>query len=158
MIAPFPTFWRFIDISSAIQVTSKASLQSNLVKPLTLIRSSLNGSSLCIAIPTENGALEWKTPSQCVWDDAEFTQNGLNLQSKVSMKKLIEQHTPNATHFFTDLLKIPDAGIDELLEDLRLLQQALSNDSKTVFLLYERIQTHCRSSAAKVKYIHHHEP
>jgi hypothetical protein len=128
-----------------------------LVISLTTFWHSFHESAICIAIPTENSSLEWKKPSQCVWDDAEFTQNGLKLQSKVAMKHLIEKHTPDTTRFFTELLKIPNAGIDELLDDLKLLQQTQSNASKIVFRLYERIQTYCRSSAAKIKYAQLHE-
>jgi hypothetical protein len=116
-------------------------------------RCNIDASSLCIAVPTASGSLEWKRPSQCVWEDHEFSQNGLKLQSKVTIKPIIEQHAPATTLFFTTILKLPNAGIDELLKDLQLLQETTSNDWKIVFLLYERIQTYCRSSTIKIKYI-----
>lgn len=87
----------------------------------------------------------------CVWDDSEFSQNELQLRSKIAMQKIIMQHAPAATSFFTSVIKLPNVGIDELLGDLRLLQQDGSDDSATVFRLYERIEVYRRSSAEKIK-------
>lgn len=90
-------------------------------------------------------------PSECVWDDSEFSQNELQLRSKIAMQQIITQHAPAATSFFTSIIKLPNAGIDELLGDLRLLQQDGSDDSATIFRLYERIEVYRRSSADKIK-------
>jgi hypothetical protein len=93
-------------------------------------------------------------PSQCVWRDTEFSENGLQLRSKLAMQPLIEYHAPDTSPFFTEILKLPDAGIHELLEDLKILQQESSDDVMLVFRLYERIQTHRRNGAAsdKIRY------
>ncbi|OBT52528.1 hypothetical protein VE04_07127, partial [Pseudogymnoascus sp. 24MN13] len=107
--------------------------------------------SRIIAIPSESGSLEWKMPSECVWDDSEFSQNELQLRSKIAMEQIIKQHAPAAASFFTAIIKLPNAGIDELLSDLRLLQQDGSDDSATVFRLYERIEVYRRSSVEKIK-------
>jgi hypothetical protein len=69
------------------------------------------------------------------------------------MRRVIEAHSPLTSLFFTNLLELPDAGINELLEDLKILQREKSNDSRTVFRLYERIETHRRNSAAKIMYV-----
>lgn len=90
-------------------------------------------------------------PSECVWDDSEFSQNELQLQSKIAMQQIIEQHAPAAASFFTAIIKLPNAGIDELLGDLKLLQRDGSDDSATVFRLYERIEVCRRSSVEKIK-------
>lgn len=90
-------------------------------------------------------------PSECVWDDSEFSQNELRLHSKIAMRQIIEQHAPAAASFFTGIIKLPNAGIDELLGDLELLQGDGSDDSATIFRLYERIEGYRRSSLEKIK-------
>jgi len=92
-------------------------------------------------------------PSQCVWDDQEFSQNGLQLQSKVALRRIIEQHSPITTSFFTNILKLSNAGIDELLDDLQILQRNGSDNSMIIFRLYERIETYRRSSLDKIKFV-----
>lgn len=120
---------------------------------LTNSSCNIQPSSYCIAVPSISGSLEWKMPSQCVWDDQEFSQNGLQLQSKVAMRRIIEQHVPLTTTFFMSILKLKNAGIDELLDDLRILQRNESDNSMTIFRLYERIETYRRSSLEKIKYV-----
>ena len=123
---------------------------------LLLINNSLSidSSSCCIAVPSTSGKLQWKTPSECVWRDTEFSENGLQLRSKLAVQPLIDLHAPDTSPFFTNILKLPDAGIDELLGDLKMLQQESSDDVMLVFLFYERIQTHRRNGAAsdKIRY------
>ncbi|RFU23945.1 hypothetical protein B7463_g12390, partial [Scytalidium lignicola] len=114
-------------------------------------RCAIDPGSHVIAIPSALGSLEWKTPSECVWDDSEFSQNELQLRSKIAMRQIIEQHAPIAILFFTTIIKLQNAGIDELLSDLELLQRDGSDDSATIFRLYERIETYHRSSPAKIK-------
>lgn len=118
---------------------------------LIRISCDVDISSDCIALPSPSGGLEWRKPSQCVWDDAEFVENGLELKSKVATRRVIERHAPSASLFFTNILRLPNAGIDELLADLRLLQEVGSDDTMTIFRLYERIQTYRRSSSAAEK-------
>lgn len=88
-------------------------------------------------------AIEWKTPSQCVWNDEEFSQNGLELESKTAIRRVVEQHAPAAKAFFTDVLKLPNAGVNELLADLALMEKENRDDPKRVHRLYERIES-CR--------------
>ncbi|KAF1960437.1 putative heterokaryon incompatibility protein [Byssothecium circinans] len=106
----------------------------------------VNDQTACIAVPSLSGStLEWKTPAQCVWDDEEFSQNELKLESKTAIRRTVEQHAPTAKAFFTDVLKLPNAGINELLADLALMQKRNPDDPKRVYRLYERIQS-CRRS------------
>jgi hypothetical protein len=111
--------------------------------------------SHCIMVPSANGVLEWRTPRECVWEDTEFSENGLQLRSKLAMEPLVERHAPEIRQFFTNILKLPDAGIDELLEDLQMLWLENSDDVMLVFRLYERIQTRRRiqSASVKIKYV-----
>jgi hypothetical protein len=118
---------------------------------LTCRSCNIDRSSCCIAVPSASGSLEWKMPSQCVWNDQQFSQNELQLRSKVAMRRIIEQLAPSTVSFFTSILKLPDAGIVELLDDLKLLQRDGSDDYTTVFRLYERIETHRRGSHAIIK-------
>lgn len=105
---------------------------------------SVDDKTACIAVPSLSGsALKWKTPAQCVWDDGEFSQNELELESKTAIRRTVEQHALTAKAFFTDVLKLPNAGIDELLADLALMQKEKRDDPKRVHRLYERIES-CR--------------
>jgi hypothetical protein len=110
----------------------------------------------CIAVPSLRGsALEWKTPAQCVWDDQEFSQNGLELESRTVIRRTVEQHAPLAKAFFTDVLKLPNAGIHELLADLTLMQQKKRDDPERVYRLYERIESCRRRWPNIIKYYVH---
>ncbi|KAF2262892.1 hypothetical protein CC78DRAFT_605161 [Lojkania enalia] len=72
---------------------------------------SVGDQTACIAVPSTSGSgLEWKTRAQCVWDDDEFSQNELKLESKSAIRRTIEQHAPIAKAFFTDILNLPNAG------------------------------------------------
>lgn len=127
-----------------------------MTKEVLLIenRFSINGESAYIAIPPLNGvALEWRKPSQCVWDMDEFKQNGLELATKTSIRDTIRKHASTATAFFTEILELPNAGIDELLADLALMQKGQIDDPKRIYRLYERIQSHRRKEASKIKYL-----
>ena len=105
---------------------------------------SFDDKTPCIAVPSSSGsALEWKTPAQCVWGDDEFSQNELELESKTANRCVVEQHAPGAKGFFKDVLKLPNAGINELLADLTLMQKEKRDDPKRVHRLYERIVS-CR--------------
>ncbi|KAF2276420.1 uncharacterized protein EI97DRAFT_458354 [Westerdykella ornata] len=110
---------------------------------------SVDDQTACIAVPSLSGSpLEWKTPAHCVWDDDEFSQNELELESKTTIRRTIEHHAPTAKAFFTDVLKLPNAGIDELLADLALMQKRKRDDPKRVHRLYERIES-CRRRRPK---------
>lgn len=67
------------------------------------------------------------------------------------MRQIIEQHDPAVASFFTSVVRLPNAGIGELLGDLTLMQQDGSDDPATVFRLYERIEVYRRSSPDKIK-------
>jgi hypothetical protein len=121
-------------------------VERSMLNEMLLIenRFSVDDKIACIAVPSSSGsALEWKTPAQCVWDDDEFSQNELELESKTPIRRTVEQHAPTAKAFFTDVLKVPNAGIDELLADLALMQKKKRDDPKRVHRLYERIES-CR--------------
>lgn len=121
---------------------------------LTGSRFCISHKTACIAMPSLSGcSLEWKTPSQCVWDDAEFSQNGLELNSKTAIRRTVEQYAPMAKAFFTDFLKLRNAGINELLADLVLMQKDKRDDPKTVHRLYERIESHRRSSPRTIMHV-----
>jgi hypothetical protein len=112
-------------------------------------RFTIDNKSACIAVPSSSGsALEWKTPAQCVWDDEEFSRNGLELESKTAIRRTVEQHAPTAKAFFTDAIKLRNAGIDELLADIALMQEKKRDDPKRVYRLYERVES-CRRSCSK---------
>jgi hypothetical protein len=111
----------------------------------------------CIAIPSRSGsALSWKTPAQCVWDDAEFSQNNIQLESKIALRPIVEQHMPAARTFFTQILRLPNAGINELLADLALMQATSSHNSRRVDRIYERIESCRRTYPRKIRYVYMH--
>lgn len=112
-------------------------------------RFSFDDKTACIAMPSLSGSiLEWKSPAQCVWNDDEFSQNKLKLESKIAIRSTVEWYAPKAKAFFTDILKLPNAGIDELLEDLALMQKMRCDNPKRVHRLYERIES-CRHRSSK---------
>lgn len=107
-------------------------------------RFDVDNKTACIAVPSLSGpVLEWKTPAECVWDDDEFTKNELELESKTVIRRTVEQHAPTVKAFFTNVLRLPNAGIDELLADLALMQEKKRDDPERVYRLYERIDS-CR--------------
>lgn len=104
----------------------------------------------CIAVPSSSGSsLDWKTPAQCVWDDREFSANELELESKTTIRRIVEEHAPTVKGFFTDILKLRDAGIEELLADLVLMQKTEDCEPGRVYRLYERIES-CRRGRAQI--------
>ncbi|KID97303.1 ATPase-like, ATP-binding domain protein, partial [Metarhizium majus ARSEF 297] len=114
---------------------------------------SVDDKTACIAVPSSGSALEWKTPAQCVWDDDEFSQNALELESKMSIRSTIENHAPTAKAFFTKLLKLPNAGIRELLADLALMQETKRDTPKRVYRLYERVESCRRSWPERIRHV-----
>jgi hypothetical protein len=111
----------------------------------------------CIAIPRQSeSALTWKTPAQCVWDDDEFSQNNIKLESKIALLPIVDLHMPAAKMFFTQILRLPNAGINELLADLALMQATASYNSKRVNQIYERIESCRRTYPRKIKYVSNH--
>ncbi|USP80364.1 uncharacterized protein yc1106_07638 [Curvularia clavata] len=100
----------------------------------------------CIAVPSmRESNLEWKMPAECVWGDREFSENELQLESKTALRSIVRENIPDAEDFFTRILMLPNAGINELLTDLVFMQTENRDDSKRVYQLYERIQYYCRS-------------
>jgi hypothetical protein len=91
-----------------------------------------------------------------VWDDDEFSQNDIKLESKIALRRIVEQHMPAAKAFFTQILKLPNAGINELLADLALMQATSSYDSKRVDRIYERIESCRRTYPRKIRYVFSH--
>lgn len=117
-------------------------------------RFSVDDTTACIAVPSLPGSvLEWKTPAQCVWDDNEFSQNELELQSKTAIRRNVEQHAPTAKAFFINVLQLQNAGIDELLADLALMQKKELDNPRRVHRLYERIASHCRSCPNTIRHV-----
>ncbi|OKL55903.1 hypothetical protein UA08_08808 [Talaromyces atroroseus] len=115
---------------------------------------SVDDQTACIAIPSLLGsAIEWKTPAQCVWGDEEFSHNEIELESKTAIRRTVEQHTPAAKAFFTDILKLPNAGICELLADLALMQEEKRDNPKRVNQLYERIQSGRRPWSNAIRHV-----
>jgi hypothetical protein len=107
----------------------------------------------CVAIPSlSESALTWITPAQCVWDDNEFSQNQIKLESKTALRPIVEQHMPAAKTFFTHILRLPNAGIHELLADLALMQATDRYDSKRVHRIYERIESCRRTFSQTITY------
>lgn len=105
-------------------------------------RFTVHDETPCIAVPPSSGSiLDWKTPAQCVWDDNEFRLNELELESKTSVRSTIENHAPATKAFFTEVLKLPNAGIDELLGDLALMEETKRDNPKRVYRLYERLNS-----------------
>ena len=92
------------------------------------------------------------TPAQCVWDDSEFSQNGLQLESRTAIRRSIEEHAPASMRFFTDVLKLRNAGLDELLADLLLMQEQNRDEPERVYRFYERIESYHRSQPRVIKY------
>ncbi|KAF2176591.1 hypothetical protein K469DRAFT_698364 [Zopfia rhizophila CBS 207.26] len=93
----------------------------------------------------------WKRPSECVWDDSEFTQNGLHLQSKTAIRRRLLSYVPRIEVFLTRILNLPNAGVRELLLDLEKLQREGSEDAATIFRIYERISGYCRSNSNDIR-------
>jgi hypothetical protein len=117
-------------------------------------RFNWDNTTRCIAVPSSSGsALKWKTPAQCVWGDDEFSQNELKLRSKTAIRRIIEQHAPKAKAFFTNILKLSNAGIDELLADLALMQKNNHNNPTRVHRLYESIECCRRSWPKKIRQV-----
>jgi hypothetical protein len=111
----------------------------------------------CVAIPSLSGsALTWKTPAQCVWDDNEFSQNNIKLESKIAIRPIVEQYMPAAKTFFTHILKLPNAGIHELLADLALMQSKNRCEPKRVHRIYERIESCRRTYSQTIMYASHY--
>ena len=95
--------------------------------------------------------MEWKKPSECVWDDQEFSQNELQIRSKVAIRHIVERHFPTTKAFFTKILNLLDAGICELLLDLKLMQEHDCDEPDRVYRLYERIQNFRRQSSTMIR-------
>ena len=93
-----------------------------------------------------------------MWDAQEFSLNNLQLRTKVVMQRVVSSSYPNTEDstvpsFFTDVVKLPNAGIDELLDDLRLMQRDQSDDSTVIYRLYEVIQTYSLRAPDKIRYV-----
>lgn len=117
-------------------------------------RFIVDGETAFIAVPAlSRPGLQWKSTAQCVWDDDEFTQNGLELESRIPIRSIMERHAPMAKAFFTEVLKLPDAGLGELLDDLALMQETTRDIPKRVYLLYERVDSFRRHQPKQIKHV-----
>ena len=58
-----------------------------------------------------------------MWDEGDFSPEDLPLESKTSIRGIVDEHMSLANYFFTHILNLRDAGIDELLADLALMQE-----------------------------------
>jgi hypothetical protein len=116
-------------------------------------RSDINGKIDFIAVPVSESHLVWRSLAQCVWSDDEFSQHGLQLESKMAIRDMIERNAPSAKKFFTECLKLPNAGINEMLSGLRAMQEWKYNDIKRIHRLYESIQSLRHIHAEEIKYV-----
>jgi hypothetical protein len=117
-------------------------------------RSEIDGKIDFIAVPVSESHIEWRSLAQCVWNDDEFSQHGLQLESKMAIQELIERNAPSAKEFFTECLKLPNAGINEMLGDLRVMQEQKRNDTKRIHQLYGRIESLHHIHAEEIKYVY----
>lgn len=128
-----------------------------LLDKLLLTQDSFRFSdgTVCIATPSlSRSSLEWRAPAQCVWGDEEFSRNGLSLESKFAIRPIIEQRAPTAEPFFTGILNLRNAGINELLSDLALMQKKRRvGELKRVYRLYERIENDRRSYRKTIRHV-----
>jgi hypothetical protein len=106
-----------------------------------------------LAVPISKSRFEWKSRAQCVWSDDEFSQNGLHLKSKIAIRDSVKKHARAAECFFTEYLGIPDAGIEEMLDDLKLMQEQRCNDTERIHCLYKRIESFSRKHSEAIKYV-----
>jgi hypothetical protein len=121
---------------------------------LTKNRGQVSYETPCIAVPSSSGSsVEWKSRSQCVWGDDEFSQNEIKLESRYAIRHIVERHAPETRRFFTDFLRLSDAGVTELLADLALMQKGNREDPKRVYRLYERIESYRRSALHLIKHV-----
>jgi hypothetical protein len=88
-----------------------------------------------------------------VWNDDEFSQHELQLESKMAIRDMIERNAPSSKKFFTECLKLPNAGINEMLGDLRIMQERKRSDIKRIHRLYGRIQSLHHIHAEEIKYV-----
>jgi hypothetical protein len=116
-------------------------------------RSDIDGKIDHIAVPVSESRIEWRSLAQCVWNDDEFSQHGLQLESKMAIRDMIERNAPSAKKFFIKCLKLPNAGINEMLGGLRVMQERKSNDIKRINRLYGRIQSLRHIHAEEIKYV-----
>lgn len=77
-------------------------------------------------------ALKWKTPTQYVWDNKTFSENGLELESKTTIHHIIQQHALAEKAFFIIILNLLKARVNKLLADLALMQKEDHNNPEQV--------------------------
>jgi hypothetical protein len=118
---------------------------------LTKNRTGFGDGSTSVAIPLSESRVEWKSRSQCVWNDDAFSQIGLHLETKTAIQNVVEKYAPKLAVFFTDDLELPDAGICEMLDDLKLMQEQKRTDIERVHRLYRGIQSFSRNHSQEIK-------
>lgn len=83
--------------------------------------------------------MEWRKSTQCVFNSTLYEENGLILRGKFSLQKALRFCSIATKRFFVNVLRIPDAGIIELLEDLRILKEENCTDITAVKAFYGAI-------------------
>jgi hypothetical protein len=102
-----------------------------------------------IATTSGNGGLIWEKSPHCVWRNACGSTN-LKLKSK---KALSGHYSATLTFFFTSVHQIRDAGLEEFLADLKLMQEAGSVDEESVKSFYKLIQSSASENYDIVRYV-----
>jgi hypothetical protein len=92
-----------------------------------------------IATPVSDGSIVWKTRPQCIWKTTDlFQSNGINLRCKTVLHNVLPQ-LDSLEYLFQKVLQIPNAGLEEFIEELRMLQTEDSHDDSLVSRIYECI-------------------
>jgi len=102
-----------------------------------------------ILVSGDNGSFSWKKPSDCVWSNEAFRKTTLKLKSKAALSA---DYNKNLVYFFTNVLEIRDAGLEEFIADLQLLRTNESTDEATVQILYKLIQSSASDNENLVRY------
>jgi hypothetical protein len=92
-----------------------------------------------IAIPNFGRFIVWKRTSECVWKTSElFESNHINLRCKAILHVAYpEVNLHEVEYFFTQILGISDAGLEEFLQELELLRKEDSHDGRLIKRIYK---------------------
>lgn len=83
--------------------------------------------------------MEWSKSTECVWEGPKFLKTKRVLSS-------IYGDNPNASEFFKTILKVPDAGYKDVLQDLEVLSTTIfSSPEEDVAALYSCLVEMARS-------------
>lgn len=92
-----------------------------------------------VAIPISGKFIVWKRTSECVWKTSElFESNDINLRCKAILHVAYpEANLHQVEYLFTQILGIPDAGLEEFLQELELLRKEDSHDASLIKRIYK---------------------